>query len=359
MEKTKSFYIFTGVFAGLLFGVATPLNKMLISQMNPFDLAGLLYLGAGISMVPFVIIRGKKFVEIIANKKQIKLILGVVLFGGLFAPLLLLMGLRIANSASVSIFLNMELVATAIIGVMLFKDQVDRFSLIGLILTVFAGLIVALSEGHSSIIAGLFVVGACICWGVDNNLTAIIDGITPQQMTFIKGIFAGSINLLIGLSINRLPVAHSIIFYAILIGMISYGISIVLYIVTAQQIGATRGQILFATAPFWGILFAFLLLKSEITIAQIIAIMLLAGGILFTSVLVHEHEHTHEEIEHIHMHSHNDDHHNHTHEYEVAPNVRHTHMHKHEKITHTHKHFPDLHHRHSHNSIVQQIMRVK
>ncbi len=346
MEKIKSFYIFTGIFAGLLFGIATPLNKMLVSQMNPFELAGLLYLGAGISMVPFVIKKSKNFIEIIANKKQIKLILGVVLFGGLFAPLLLFMGLRIANSASVSIFLNMELVATAIIGVLLFKDQIDRFSLIGLILTVFAGLIVALSEGQNSIVAGLFVVGACICWGVDNNLTAIIDGITPQQMTFIKGIFAGSINLLIGVSINRLPVAHSIVFYAILIGMISYGISIVLYIITAQQIGATRGQILFATAPFWGIFFAYMLLKSKITIAQIIAMIFLAGGILSTSVLVHEHKHTHEEIEHIHMHSHNDGHHNHTHEYEVAPNVRHTHMHKHEKITHTHKHFPDLHHRH-------------
>lgn len=351
MDKTKGFYIFTGIFAGLLFGIATPFSKMLLSQMNPFELAGLLYLGAGIAMVPFVIKRGKNFIEIIANKRQMKLILGVVIFGGLFAPVLLLMGLRIANSASVSIFLNMELVATAIIGVILFKDQIDRFSLIGLILTVLAGLITALSEGQSNIFAGLFVIGACICWGVDNNLTAIVDGITSQEMTFIKGIFAGSINLLIGLSISRLPTIHSTILYAIVLGMISYGISIVLYIITAQQIGATRGQILVATASFWGIFFAFLLLKSKITTAQIIAMIFLALGILFTSVLVHEHEHIHEEIEHIHMHSHNDGHHNHTHEYVVGLNVRHTHMHKHEKITHTHKHFPDLHHRHSHKSI--------
>lgn len=348
MEKNKNFYIGTGILAGLLFGIATPLSKILIARMNSFELAGLLYLGASLAMIPFVVKRENDFMERIKNRRQIKYIFIVVIFGGLLAPLLMLMGLRIANSASVSIFLNLELVATTVIGVILFKDQIDRFSLIGLILTFLAGLITAISEGPNNIIAGLFVLGACVCWGIDNNLTAIIDGITPQEMTFIKGIFAGSVNLMIGLSLTTAQVHYLTFLLAVALGMISYGVSIVLFIMTAQQIGATRGQVLFATSTFWGIIFAFVLFKSPITTAQIFALIFITGGILFASVLIHEHEHTHEEIEHIHMHSHNDGHHNHTHEHPLNLNLRHTHLHKHEKITHTHKHFPDIHHRHSH-----------
>jgi len=351
MENTKNFYIFTGLLAGLLFGIATPLSKILISQMNPFELAGLLYIGAGVVMIPFVLKGFKGFINAFKNRRQIKLISGIVLFGGLLAPVLMLIGLNIAESTSVSIFLNMELLATAIIGVVFFKEQIDRYSLVGLLLTFSAGLIVAVSGGKTNIIAGLFVSGACICWGIDNNLTSIIDGFTTQEITFIKGICAGSINLFIGSSIESLTLAPSTFLYAIVIGMISYGISIALYVVTAQQIGVTRGQVFFSTSLFWGIFFAFLLLKTKITLIEIIAMILLVGGILFTSVLVHEHKHTHQEMEHIHMHSHNDGHHNHSHEYEVNPNVRHTHMHKHEKITHTHKHFPDIHHKHSHKLI--------
>ena len=345
MKKTA---IITGLLSGLLFGIATPFSKLLLSNLNSFELAGLLYLGAGIAMIP-AILRTESQIKLLFNKNNLIRTLGIILFGGLLGPLLLLIGLRAANAASVSIWLNMELVATAILGVLIFKDSLDKFTWIGVILTIIAGVITSFGEGVSGLTSALLITAACFCWGVDNHLTALTDGATPQAVTFVKGIMAGTVNLLIGISISDTSIVFDNIFLALIVGGFSYGLSIVLYVTSAQNIGATRGQILFSTAPLWGVILSYIIFQNSFHWTHIISILLLILAVIVINLISHKHRHAHDLIKHIHYHKHNDEHHDHIHDDENFDTDKgHSHFHTHKPIIHTHPHYPDLHHRHKH-----------
>ena len=344
----KKFAVITGLLSGFLFGMATPFSKLLLADLNSFQLAGLLYLGAALAMLPYIFRKDNSLKSLFQLGSRAK-ITGIIFFGGFAGPLLLLAGLKTANAASVSIWLNMELVATAILGVLIFKDALDRNTWIGVILTIVAGIIASFGEGSSGIISGLLITAACICWGVDNHLTALTDGASPQTVTFVKGIVAGSVNLTIGCLIASQSMALGNIVPAIIVGIFAYGISIVLYVTSAQNIGATRSQILFSTAPIWGVLLAYLFNHEPFQWVHIISIALLALAVIITNLFTHQHLHTHMAMEHIHYHQHTDGHHTHSHEGEtVADSKWHSHLHTHEPLTHSHPHNPDLHHRHGH-----------
>ena len=343
----KRFAIITGILSGFLFGIATPFNKLLLSNLNTFQLAGLLYLGAALAMFPYMFRKNSNLKLLFQPRNRAKSF-GIIFFGGFLGPLLLLAGLKTANAASVSIWLNMELVATAILGVLLFKDSLDRNAWTGVFLTIIAGVITSLGEGSGGIISALLITAACICWGLDNHLTALTDGASPQTVTFLKGMVAGSVNLLIGSIIASQPLSLNSIIPALIAGVFSYGFSIVLYVTSAQNMGATRAQILFSTAPLWGVVLSYLLFQESFQWVHIISIVLLALAVFVINVMSHKHEHSHAAMEHIHYHQHNDGHHTHSHEGTTANPKWHSHFHKHEAQTHAHPHDPDLHHRHEH-----------
>jgi drug/metabolite transporter (DMT)-like permease len=371
----KLFYIFLGLFSGVLFGLATPLCKLFVSTMNSFLMAGLLYIGAGIAFLPeiFKIFAGKiNLRKTVQNKNskdnihlsflikkpklnhQIKYLAGIISFGGVLGPLFLMIGLKSANSMSVSIWLNLELVATAILGVLIFKDHIDKFSALGAILTILAGILISLQESQAGLKSGIFILLACICWGFDNHLTAIVDAVSVQTVTFLKGTFGGITNLIIGLILSEGQVSSTKSFPIILIvGIFSYGISIFAYVTSAQNLGPTRAQILFSTSPFWGVLAAFILLDEKINLIVIISFIMTLAGILFSNITSHSHMHHHDAITHLHLHRHDDEHHNHIHPENIEVNknklpIYHSHMHTHRQIDHDHKHYPDIHHRHKH-----------
>ncbi len=345
MKKTA---IIAGLLSGLLFGIATPFSKLLLTNLNSFQLAGLLYIGAGIAMIPSIMKTGSQ-IKLLFNKTNFIRTLGIILFGGLLGPLFLLIGLRAANAASVSIWLNMELVATAILGVLIFKDSLDKFTWIGVVLTVLAGVITSVGEGVSGLTSALLITSACFCWGIDNHLTALTDGATPQAVTFVKGIMAGIVNLLIGISIADSYITFNTIFAALIVGGFSYGLSIVLYVTSAQNIGATRGQILFSTAPLWGVILSYIFFKDTFHWSHIISILLLIIAVFVINIMSHRHQHQHETLEHIHYHKHEDGHHDHIHENDnLNMDKGHSHLHIHKSIIHEHPHYPDLHHRHKH-----------
>ena len=347
-KRMKKIAIITGLLSGLLFGIAAPLSKILLLDYNSFQLAGLLYLGAGIAMIPFVI-KDKGQIKLLFNTKHRLRTIGIVFFGGVLGPLLLLMGLKAANAASVSIWLNMELVATALLGILIFKDNLDKFTWIGVVLTFSAGISTSMGEGVSGLVPALIITAACVCWGIDNHLTAITDGVSPQIVTFVKGLMAGSVNLLIGISISEFSYLSEGIIYALIIGAFSYGLSIVLYVTSAQNIGATRSQILFSTAPIWGIILSYIIFKDSFHWTHIISIVLIALAIIAINMLSHKHSHIHIRTGHIHYHKHNDEHHNHLHnEEDWSKEKGHSHSHTHEPLEHDHSHYPDLHHRHNH-----------
>lgn len=344
----KRFAIITGILSGFLFGIATPFSKLLLGGLNSFQLAGLLYLGAAFAMLPYIFRKNNNIKLLFKPGSRFKTT-GIIFFGGFLGPLLLLAGLKTANAASVSIWLNMELVATAILGVLIFKDSLDKFTWIAVVLTIAAGIITSFGEGSSGLLSGLLIAAACVCWAVDNHLTALTDGASPQSVTFVKGIVAGSVNLIIGCLISNQPVLVGNILPALVVGVFSYGLSIVLYVTSAQNIGATRSQILFSTAPLWGVFMSYLFYHDSFQWVHIISIVFLALAVIATNILSHKHLHTHIAMEHIHYHHHADGHHSHFHEEQgVSERKWHSHAHKHEPVTHEHPHDPDLHHRHEH-----------
>jgi drug/metabolite transporter (DMT)-like permease len=330
--------------AAFFFGVSTPLSKALLSDLNPFLLAGLLYLGAGLGLAPLELLRKKKPAPA-ESKRNYKYIAGMVLFGGLLGPVLLLLGIKIAPAASVSIWLNMELVATALLGYFLFKDHLHRLGWASVALTLAAGLLLSWGGGAAGFKAGLLVALACFAWGLDNHFTALIDDLSPSQSTIIKGLAAGTTNLAIGLALNGGLPPLPVVFKALLVGFHCYGLSITLYISAAQRLGAVRSQLVFSVAPLFGVLVSVLWLGEGLTAVQAVSGVLLFGSVLLMLSEKHAHRHAHPETEHTHQHAHDDQHHGHPHD---APAGEHAHFHRHEPGEHKHPHWPDLHHRHTH-----------
>lgn len=345
MDRTRA-AIFA-LLSAALFGAAAPLSKPLLDQLTPFVLAGLLYLGAAVFMAVVIAVkwRNRKTPLIPPDRKNRLRLAGAVLFGGMIGPVLLAFGLQMGKAASVAIWLNMETIATVIFARLMFKEHVGRWTLVGNLGVLLAGLLLCIDGGLAATLGALFVAGAAICWGLDNNLTSVIDRISPVESTFWKGVIAGTTNLLLGLIIGgKLTGSWPL---AVGIGALSYGVSIALYVSSAQKLGATRSQMLFSSAPIFGVTLSWVWLGEAISGWQIASGCALLGGLGVMMLDAHSHSHSHEELEHDHEHRHDDGHHDHSHA-ETPPGKRHSHPHVHTPVTHAHPHWPDLHHRHSH-----------
>jgi len=341
-------YIFIALLSALLFGASTPIGKILLENLPPFQLAGLLYLGAAFGVLPFSIKKGSRLMLKKVDKHNLIRLIGAIILGGTIGPVLLLFGLQMAPAASVAMWLNLELVATAILGFILFKDNLGFFGWLGVAGTVIASVMLSWNEGNVGFYALFLVTAASICWGFDNHLTAMIDGITPNQSTFWKGLIAGFVNLFIGFLYEPISPNMLLISAAIVVGVFAYGFSISLYILAAQNIGATRSQMVFASAPFFGVILSLLLLKERLSAEQITAATVLIISLVILFRDRHSHHHEHAPQNHNHSHRHDDMHHLHPHD-DSESTANHTHWHKHKAGTHSHPHWPDVHHRHKHD----------
>lgn len=336
--------------AAALFGAATPVSKRLLADVSPQVLAGLFYAGAAVGLLPSMLrgsVRGRG-IGLPRDSPNRARLAGAVLFGGVLGPVLLLLGLDLARAASVAMLLNLETTATAVLALLLFKEHLGRWSWIGNIGVVAAGVLLGLEGGQPGVLGALLVAGAAVCWGLDNNLTAVIDGITPVQSTFWKGLVAGATNLTIGLVVAPAAPSWSWL-VAVGVGTLAYGVSIVLYISAAHSLGATRSQMVFATSPFFGVVLAVFWLGEGLSGMQLLAFFVIAVSLALLFLESHDHEHVHEPIVHTHAHRHDDGHHDHGHE-GVPPSRRHVHEHTHGRLVHRHPHWPDIHHRHAHPS---------
>jgi len=331
--------------SALLFGASTPASKRLLAAISPQQLAGLLYLGAALGTGAWLLAQ-RRPARRLDRANRVRLA-GAVALGGVAAPVLLLYGLRLAPAASVSLLLNLEIAATAALGALWFREPLDARSGLAVAGIAAGGACVSWGAGWPGVAAVGLVAAACLCWGADNQLTARIDGITPARAAFWKGAIAGSTNLAIGLATAppSMPLASASA--ALAVGALSYGASVALYIAAAQQLGATRAQAVFATAPFLGAVLSFALLGEPLGGAQLAGAALLAISVGALLRARHEHAHAHDALEHVHAHRHDDAHHLHEHAGQAA-STQHTHWHRHEPLVHAHPHWPDLHHRHHH-----------
>lgn len=342
--------VFSALVAALLFGAATPFSKILLQGLSPYLLAGILYVGAALGVGILLWLRREGLgVGRNLEARNGKRLGFAILFGGILGPLFLLLGLRIASAGSISLWLVLEMVLTALLGRFFFKDSLGKWGWMGVLGCLAGSLLLSIGEGKAGLQAVGWVALACLCWGLDNHLTAIIDGLKPLQSTFWKGLIAGFVNIALGLSLSGFNLNMVSIVWGLLLGAFAYGASITLYIQSAQSLGATRSQVIFASSPFFGLLLSFLFLKEGITWIQSGAALLFASSLFLLFRDRHGHWHEHAALEHIHSHRHDDGHHHHTHLGQPA-SLHHSHSHGHDVFAHSHPHWPDIHHRHKHEN---------
>ena len=234
--------------AAALFGASPPLAKALLARVHPIQMAGLLYLGAAAAVLPFSLRGGS--VARLRQPRHLAYLAGAVVAGGVVGPLLFVAALSASRSASVSLWLNLEAALTAVFGWLFFREHLGRRTILAVLLVVAAGAILAAPDGMAGARAAALVLLACAAWGLDNNLTALIDGLTPAQSTLVKGAVAGAINLAVGLAAAGEPPPLDAALGALAVGALGYGLSIALYIRGAQELGATRAQLcLLYTSP--------------------------------------------------------------------------------------------------------------
>ncbi|WP_051955608.1 DMT family transporter [Beijerinckia mobilis] len=335
-----------------LFGASTPLAKLLLGGgVDPWLLAGLLYLGSGVGLGILHLIRrmmGIAAAEAPLNRADLPWLALVVLSGGVVGPLLLMIGLSSTPASTAALLLNVEGFATLAIAWVVFKENVDRRLLLGAFAILAGAIVLSWQGGPAGVgIGAIAIIGACIAWGIDNNLTRKLSAADPMQIAMIKGLAAGAVNLTLAFAHGARVPAVPELAAAGVIGFLSYGVSLVLFVLALRYLGSARTGAYFSTAPFIGAVLAVVLFGEPVTGQLVIAAILMGIGLFLHLAERHDHQHVHEAMEHAHRHIH-DEHHQHEHGPDDASGEPHVHVHKHQPMTHRHPHYPDLHHRHGH-----------
>ena len=322
---------------------------MLIGTADPWLLAGLLYLGAGLGL-GLVSVGGVALglprSEAPMRRKDLPWLAAVLLFGGVLGPVLLMFGLSLTTASSGSLLLTLEGLATMGIAWLVFRENVDRRLLVGAAAILAGAILLAWNgQGVSFDLGSLLIAGACLAWGIDNNLTRKLSSADPIQIATIKGLVAGGTNLVLALAAGAALPSIGTTVLAGVVGFFGIGVSLVMFMLGLRHLGTARTGAYFSLAPFIGAAIAFVLLGEAVTAQLLVAGLLMAVGLWLHLSERHSHEHVHEAIEHDHRHVH-DEHHQHTHDGPVVE--PHSHWHRHEPTRHSHPHYPDLHHRHQH-----------
>ncbi len=333
-----------------LFGASTPFAKLFLGTVDPWMMAGLLYLGAGIGLAAVHLSRTAlrlPVVEAPLRRADIPWLALVILFGGMLGPLLLMFGLARTDAAGTSLLLNLEGLATMGIAWVAFRENVDRRLLLGAF-AILTGAALLSWQGQASFQWGaLLIAGACICWGIDNNLTRKLSSADPVQIAMLKGLVAGTVNLALAFASGASLASASLLLAVGVVGFLGYGVSLAMFVLGLRHLGTARTGAYFSLAPFVGAVLAVFMLGEPLS-----AKLLIAGGLMGLGLWLHlserhEHEHAHEPMEHEHRHTH-DEHHQHEHTPGIIPAEPHSHRHRHTRLVHRHPHYPDLHHRHGH-----------
>jgi drug/metabolite transporter (DMT)-like permease len=273
-----------------------------------------------------------------------------VLAGGVIGPVLLMVGLTLTPASTASLLLNLESLATMSIAWLVFREHVDRRLLLGALAILGGAMLLSWNGGEGGIRIGwgaLAIAGACLAWGIDNNLTRKLSAADPMQIAIVKGLGAGTVNLCLSLLQGSSVPPVPVLLGAGLVGLAGYGFSLVLFVLALRHLGTGRTGAYFSTAPFVGAVLAIAMFSDPVTPSLIAAAVLMGAGVYLHVAERHEHEHEHTAIEHEHRHRH-DDHHQHAHETDDPTGEPHAHRHRHAPMMHKHPHYPDLHHRHSH-----------
>lgn len=346
-----------GLAAAILFGLSSPLAKLLLRESDPVPLAALLYLGAGIGLLLFErLMPGSGTAGQIRHETPLKredagLLLGILMTGGVLGPILLPVGLQRVSAVGGSLLLNLEAPFTILLAVGLFQEYLGRREVGAVFLIVIGAGVLSYQpdEFWTESLGACAIAAACLCWAIDNNLTQRLSLHDPTAMVRVKALGAGACNFIIAFFLGQTIPSPPILIAALAIGFLSYGISLVLDVHALRLLGAAREAGFFAVAPFVGAVAAVPILGEHWTMKTTLAGLLMGFGVVVLLSERHAHHHVHNEMEHDHRHAHTD-HHQHKHEEveEVGPQEPHAHRHRHYSLAHDHPHVSEIHHRHEH-----------
>ena len=338
--------------AALLFGASTPLAKLFVGETPPLLLAGLLYLGSGVGLAVLIGVRSamrpRREARFSIPRMDLPWLLGAIVAGGMLGPALLMAGLAQTSATSASLLLNVEGVFTALIAWIVFRENADRRIVAGMAAIVVGGALLAWQPGAASLAPGaLLVIGACLCWAIDNNLTRKVSANDAMLIACLKGVIAGACNTALALAGGASLPSPGSFAATLLVGFAGYGLSLALFVVALRTLGTARTGAYFSVAPLFGVLVAFALWPQAPPALFWVASALMAFGVWLHLRERHAHSHRHEALAHTHPHRH-DAHHHHAHDFVWDGSEPHVHPHAHAALSHRHAHYPDLHHRHTH-----------
>ncbi len=338
-----------GLSAAGLFGFSAPLSKLLLAQVSPVLLAGLLYLGAAIGLWLHRLV-GPRSKEAPLKRGDAGILSVVVALGGVAGPILMLFGLNRVSALSGSLLLGLEAPLTVVLALVFFREHLGRNGAVAAILMVTGAGVLKLEGGNlaADTIGVLLLAGAAACWAIDNNLTQRLSLRDPFAIVRVKTLVAGVTNTALGLVVahGNLPPIRFIA-GSLVLGSLSYGVSVVLDAYALRFVGAAREAAYFAMAPFIGAVASVAVLGEPFQLRDGVAMGLMLAGLSLLLRERHLHTHEHQPLSHEHLHEH-DAHHQHEHRPNDPPGAKHSHAHTHAPLTHDHPHLPDAHHRHEH-----------
>jgi drug/metabolite transporter (DMT)-like permease len=338
--------VLAAVAAAILFGVTTPLVKILGAGAGALPTATLLYAGAAlISGRP-----RRRGDEPELGRPQLARIVIVGIFGAALAPASLAWGLQHTGALSASLLLNLEVVFTVLLARGLYREPVGRRVVLAVALMVAGGALLGVRAGPGGASSGLglaAIVVASFAWALDNALTRPLADFDPRAVVFGKALVGATLSAASALALREawpeLPAALGLL----ACGATGFGLSLRLYLRAQRSLGAARTGSLFALAPFVGAAVAFGLGDRESAVLVVGAGALFGAAVYLHASEAHRHQHRHASLEHEHAHRHDDGHHAHVHDPPVPG--EHSHVHRHEAAEHEHPHGADLHHRHDHD----------
>lgn len=346
--RVKNVATLYAILAAALYAINVPLSKILLDYVEPTMMASFLYLGAGLGLFIYGLIEkrvGRNERKESLTKKELPYTIAMVVLD-IMAPILLMLGITMTNSANVSLLNNFEIVATSIIALFIFREVISKKLWFAIALVTIASIVLSF-EGVGTFTfnqGSIFVLGACLCWGFENNCTKMISNKSSIEIVVIKGTFSGLGSLIVALIIGEHIPAVKWLICVLILGFVAYGLSIHFYIMAQKDLGAAKTSAFYSIAPFLGVAFSMLLLNERPSMQFYVALIIM---IISTYLMVKdtiELQHTHEH-EHTHTHEHNHGDMVHTHEHTHIHTHIHTHsgdsekhMHEHEISEHQHIH---------------------
>lgn len=286
-NKTMKIGIIFAILAAMFYAISSPISKKLLDYMPSTLMAGFLYLGAGVGMVIISLIKKltkKEEHESKLTKNELPYVIGMVLLD-ILAPISLLYGLQYTSASTTALLNNFEIVATALIAFIIFKEQVSGRLWIAILFVTLSCVLLSIEDisNFTFSYGALFIILASICWGLENNCTRKISSKDPLQIVCIKGIFSGLGSIIVGLCIGERIIVLWSVFVIALVGFIAYGLSILFYVYAQRYLGTARTSAYYAISPFIGSLLSIIIFKEFPNYLFILALMLMALGAYLAS----------------------------------------------------------------------------